>query len=117
MSASEVTMLCVYILCIIGIIVSVFITTGPWPKRKPKPAEPVPPTFHEVNAADMENWDKRFYAVLEGALPEVCDCDPYPFSCPIHARKPEKTYDLRGIHRHIENNRRRDGHRRARENR
>ena len=74
-------------------------------------AEPAPPTRGEIRAQAMTFWDERFYAALEAALPPgVCNCETRQITnaCPIHARSPEHTYPLQGIHRHIESNRKRE---------
>ncbi len=77
-----------------------------WRTLPRKPAPPSP-TLHEIHAADMDHWDQRFYAALADALPDgTCNCNPYPFSCPIHQSAPEHCRDLRGIRRHIRNNQR-----------
>ena len=79
-------------------------------KRKVR-AEPAPPTRGEIRAQAMAFWDERFYAALGAALPPgVCNCETRRITnaCPIHARSPERTYSLQGIHRHIESNRKRE---------
>ena len=81
-------------------------------RRKHKAeAEPAPPTRGEIRAQAMTFWDERFYAALEAALPPgVCNCGTRRITnaCPIHARSPERTYPLHGIHRHIESNQKRE---------
>ena len=79
-------------------------------KRKVR-AEPAPPTLGEIRAQAMGHWNERFYAALEAALPPgVCNCETRRITnaCPIHARPPERTYSIRGIHQHIEANRQRE---------
>ena len=74
-------------------------------------AEPARPVLTEVYAMAMGHWNERFYAALEAALPPgVCNCGTRRITnaCPIHARSPERTYSLQGIHRHIESNRKRE---------
>ena len=81
-------------------------------RRKHKAeTEPARPARTEVYAMAMGHWDERFYAALEAALPPgVCNCGTRRITnaCPIHARSPERTYSLQGIHRHIESNRKRE---------
>lgn len=77
----------------------------------PGNSAPPSPTLREIRAEAMTFWDERFYAALESALPPgVCNCGAWRFTnaCPIHARSPERTYSLQGIHRHIESNRKRE---------
>lgn len=62
-----------------------------WQIRRRKVKEvPEPPTLHEVHAADMDHWDRRYQqALMDGLGEECCLCDRSggKYSCLIH-RKP-----------------------------
>ena len=66
-----------------------------WQRRRAKKSEvPALPSLKEIHAADMSHWDQRFYSALESALPDACNCDPYPFRCTIHQLPPERLKDV-----------------------
>ena len=97
------------LICIVAAAGPVLLANG-FGERKAH-QQPVPPTLTEIRAEAMTFWNERFYDALEAALPpDACNCDKRRITnaCPIHARPPERTYSIRGIHQHIEANRQRE---------